>query len=93
MLLAIGGLRLLVATNAGNIPRVAEVNIDWQVLGFTLAVSLLTGIAFGLAPIFHLKVGSLADSSRMSAEEIPPRERMRFDRYWWQANWHWRWFC
>jgi len=62
MLLAIGGLRLLVATNAGSIPRVAEVNIDWQVLGFTLAVSLLTGIAFGLAPIFHLKAGSLADT-------------------------------
>jgi predicted permease len=60
MLLAMGGLRLLVATNAGSIPRVAEVNIDWQVLGFTLAVSLLTGIAFGLAPIFHLKAGSLA---------------------------------
>jgi putative ABC transport system permease protein len=62
MLLAIGGLRLLVATNAGSIPRVAEVNIDWQVLGFTLAVSLLTGLAFGLAPIFHLKAGSLADT-------------------------------
>jgi putative ABC transport system permease protein len=62
MLLAIGGLRLLVATNAGSIPRVAEVNIDWQVLAFALAVSLLTGIAFGLAPIFHLKVGSLADT-------------------------------
>ena len=62
MLLAIGGLRLLVATNAGSIPRVAEVNIDWQVLAFALGVSLLTGIAFGLAPIFHLKVGSLAET-------------------------------
>jgi putative ABC transport system permease protein len=62
MLLAMGGLRLLVATNAGSIPRVAEVNIDWQVLGFALAISLLTGIAFGLAPIFHLKVGSLAET-------------------------------
>jgi predicted permease len=62
MLLAVGGLRLLVATNAGSIPRVGEVNIDWQVLAFTVALSLLTGIAFGLAPIFHLKVGSLADT-------------------------------
>jgi putative ABC transport system permease protein len=62
MLLAVGGLRLLVATNAGSIPRVAEVNIDWQVLGFALGISLLTGIAFGLAPIFHLKVGSLAET-------------------------------
>jgi putative ABC transport system permease protein len=67
MLLAMGGLRLLVATNAGSIPRVAEVNIDWQVLGFTLAVSLLTGIAFGLAPIFHLKAGSLAETLKNAA--------------------------
>ena len=40
MLLAFGGLRLLVATNAGSIPRAAEIGIDWQVLLFTLAVSL-----------------------------------------------------
>ena len=39
MLLAFGGLRLLVATNAGSIPRAAEIGIDWQVLLFTLAVS------------------------------------------------------
>src|SRR6185503_3065478 len=31
ILLAFGGLRLLVATNAGSIPRVAEIGIDWQV--------------------------------------------------------------
>ena len=44
MLLAFGGLRLLVATNAGSIPRVAEIGIDWQVLLFTLGVSVATGI-------------------------------------------------
>ncbi len=61
-LLAIGGLRLLVATNAGSIPRVGEVSIDWQVLAFTLGVSLATGIIFGLAPLFHLKLGTLAET-------------------------------
>src|SRR6185369_11347473 len=48
--LAFGGLRLLVATNAGSIPRVGEIGIDWQVLLFTLGISIATGVAFGLAP-------------------------------------------
>ena len=62
MLLAFGGLRLLVSTNAGSIPRAAEIGIDWQVLLFTLAVSLLTGIVFGLAPIVHTRPGTLHET-------------------------------
>ena len=61
-LLAIGGLRLLTATNAGSIPRAGEIDIDWQVLAFTLCLSLITGIAFGLAPLLHLKLGALAET-------------------------------
>ena len=62
ILLAFGGLRLLVATNAGNIPRVAEIGIDWQVLLFTLAISMATGVAFGLAPVIHLRTATLHDT-------------------------------
>jgi putative ABC transport system permease protein len=32
------------------IPRSREIALDWRVLGFTLAVSFLTGILFGLVP-------------------------------------------
>ncbi|HWE05494.1 MAG TPA: ABC transporter permease, partial [Rhizomicrobium sp.] len=60
--LAFAGLRLLAATNAGSIPRANEIAIDWQVLAFTLSLSLLTGIAFGLAPLLHLKLGELAET-------------------------------
>ncbi|HXB68397.1 MAG TPA: ABC transporter permease [Candidatus Acidoferrales bacterium] len=67
ILLAFGGLRLLVATNAGSIPRVDEVNIDWQVLLFTLAVSIATGIAFGLAPVIHMRAGKLHDTLKTAA--------------------------
>jgi len=59
VLLAFAGLRLLVATNAGSIPRVGEIGIDWQVLLFTLGVSVATGIAFGMAPILHMKPSAL----------------------------------
>ncbi|HVW79067.1 MAG TPA: ABC transporter permease [Alloacidobacterium sp.] len=54
--LALGyvGVRALLALSPGNIPRIGEhgtaVSIDWRVLVFTLAVSLLTGILFGLFP-------------------------------------------
>jgi len=67
VLLAFGGLRLLVATNAGSIPRAAEIAIDWQVLLFTLAVSVATGMAFGLAPVLHIKPSTLHDTLKAAA--------------------------
>ena len=56
--LAIGtlGVRVLLAINPGNIPRIAAggaVALDAKVLGFTTILSLLTGVLFGLAPALH----------------------------------------
>jgi predicted permease len=50
MLLALWGVDLLVAIDKSNIPRADEIGIDYRVMGFTLLVSLLTGVLFGLAP-------------------------------------------
>jgi predicted permease len=45
------GLKFIVALN-GEFPRFGEITLDWRVLGFTLFISFLTGILFGIAPAF-----------------------------------------
>jgi predicted permease len=49
--LAYSGLRLLVAMGPANLPRLTEVSIDPLVMLFTLAVSLLSGLLFGVIPV------------------------------------------
>jgi putative ABC transport system permease protein len=43
-------IHFLVVASPRDLPRVQEVSVDLRVLGFALAVSLLTGLLFGLAP-------------------------------------------
>src|SRR6267378_3229084 len=44
------GVRLLMELKPSGLPRIANASIDASVLGFTFAVSMLTGIVFGLVP-------------------------------------------
>jgi putative ABC transport system permease protein len=62
LLLAVWWSDLLVALGKDDIPRAIHVGMDWRVLGFTLGVSLLTGLIFGLAPAFHSSKTELVDS-------------------------------
>jgi putative ABC transport system permease protein len=64
--LAEAGLRLLVVTNPDAIPRTAEIAINGPVLLFTLAVAVLTGLVFGLAPLLHLTARGMNDSLKES---------------------------
>ena len=54
LLLGFVGVRLLLAISPGDIPRIGQdgsaVALDHNVLLFTLGISLLTGILFGLVP-------------------------------------------
>src|SRR5262245_21413 len=53
LLLAGWGVKLLTTLGPRNIPRLKEASLDLPVLGFTLAVALLAGLIFGLAPAWE----------------------------------------
>src|SRR5262245_2512246 len=52
-LLARWGAQLIKASTALNIPRLDETRLDLRALCFTVIVSLLTGLIFGLAPAWQ----------------------------------------
>ena len=62
LLLAMWGVDLLLKLNENRIPRAAEIGLDSRVLLFTLGVSLLTGIIFGLAPAFQTSAVNLHET-------------------------------
>ena len=53
LLIARASLYVVRTVNPGNIPRLDVIGIDGPVLAFTFAVSILTGIVFGLAPAWR----------------------------------------
>ena len=72
--LAWGLVRLLVAASPEQLPRVQEITLDLRVLLFTLGVSLLTGLLFGLAPALaatrHSLGHFLKEAGRGGAESL-----------------------
>jgi predicted permease len=50
LLLAQWGTRAILATLPDVLPRADEIHLDWHVLLFTAATSMLTGVVFGLVP-------------------------------------------
>jgi putative ABC transport system permease protein len=59
LLLAVWGVQGLVLAAPPSVPRLDAVGIDLRVLGYTLGITLLTGILFGLAPALHAVRGDL----------------------------------
>lgn len=53
-LAGIGGVRLLAALGTDKLPRGAEISVNGEVLAFTAGVAVLTGLVFGLMPVYHL---------------------------------------
>ena len=65
--LAVAGVRLFTKIGS-NIPRVAEIGLDVRVLVFTLGLSVLTGLVFGLVPAFQSARTDLVESLNEGAK-------------------------
>ncbi|HEV2914989.1 MAG TPA: ABC transporter permease [Pyrinomonadaceae bacterium] len=64
LLLTVWGVPTLTRLSAGSIPRAEGIGIDYRVLGFTLLISLLTGVVFGILPALQSSSRKLTDSLR-----------------------------
>jgi predicted permease len=62
LLLAVWGIRTLVALSPGDIPRLDSVAIDTRVMLFLFGATLLTSVAFGLAPAMQASAVNLSDT-------------------------------
>ncbi len=49
-----------------SIPRLAEVDVDWRVLGFALAASVVSGVMFGLVPAIRASRADLTDALKQA---------------------------
>jgi predicted permease len=66
LLTAMAALRFVKLLPAG-IPRLTEVQVNWTVLVFTLLISLVAGIGFGLAPALQSSKAEIAPAMREGA--------------------------
>ncbi|MBZ5608401.1 MAG: ABC transporter permease [Acidobacteriia bacterium] len=80
LLLAYWATPALVKLAPANIPRADEISLDWRVLVFTLAISVVTGIVFGLAPALltvSSDLNSILKTSGRSTTGYRTRSRAR----------------
>ena len=68
--LAYWGMPLLVALTPADVVRLTATGIDGGVLGFTLAVSVLTSLLFGLVPAFQASKVDLANAVKNGARMV-----------------------
>jgi putative ABC transport system permease protein len=78
--LAYGAVRVLIAMAPAHLPRLDEISIDPQVILFTLATALVTGVSFGMIPVIKYARPRIADALRgggRSASQSRERHRAR----------------
>jgi putative ABC transport system permease protein len=70
---ALWGLRAMSGLGPTELPRAHDIRLDWQVLLFALAISILTGVLFGLAPAFRYARIDPGEALKSGARTTDPR--------------------
>ena len=79
LLLAWGGVTLFSGANSYSLPQFNAVRMNGEVLGFTLALAIATGVLFGLVPAFEMSRPDLHEELKGGAgSSISPGRRRRF---------------
>jgi putative ABC transport system permease protein len=80
LLLAFWVLEFVMRIAPAALPRRAEIGIDWTVACFTIGVSLVTGLLFGLAPALQAGRSAIHDVLKGGGRSSGSRERTRARR-------------
>lgn len=75
VLLAAGGVRVLVGLHPDNLPRLDAVRLDGVVLAFTLVSAMGAALLFGLLPAMQASRGALADALKERGQAGGGRSR------------------
>jgi putative ABC transport system permease protein len=80
LLIAEWGTSALIHAVPQNIPRVGDISLDPIVLAFTLVVSLVTGVVFGLVPAWqasHVDLNTALKSGMRTGSDTGQKGRLR----------------
>jgi putative ABC transport system permease protein len=69
--------RVLVSMAPPTIPRLGDITVDWRILAFSAAVSLLTALGCGLLPALELSRPAAADALKEGGRTSSPGHRQR----------------
>ena len=77
--IASAGTKVLLQFVPAGVPRLAQVSLNWQVLGFTMLISLGTCLVFGLAPAWQASKTDLHNTLERSGRTSGPGvNKLRF---------------
>jgi hypothetical protein len=77
LLLTFAAIRTLVHLCPADVPRLEETSVDLTVLGFTLAISVLTGLVFGMMPAWRASNVSVGETLKEGVGRTSTGRRWR----------------
>ena len=87
--LALGGVRLLTWMGPDTLPRLHEISLEPTVLAFTLGISVLSGLSFGLYPVVRVGGWDLVSSLKAGGRGGRARSGTARDTHWSSRKWRW----